>query len=173
MRGVHGMQQLKDVYMGKDKVKLVMEYYPGKDLFDRVKYQGFIKNHSDLKKTVLSMAERIKTCHEMGISHNDIKMENFLLDCSGEPVLIDFGMSSFFSEGYRDVKLGTSYYAAPEFENGEFYKTSDVYSLGVVYGILLGYIGEHTIHHDFFKRMVSEDHTKRPLIDEVIEYVKK
>ena len=43
MRGVHGMQQLKDVYMGKDKVKLVMEYYPGKDLFDRVKYQGFIK----------------------------------------------------------------------------------------------------------------------------------
>ena len=172
MRGVAGIQQLNEIYKGRKSVKLVLDYYPGSDLFDRVKYEKYIKGSDCVYKLILSIAERIRTCHEHGISHNDIKMENFVFDDDGRLVLIDFGMSCFFGDNERKCKLGTSYYAPPEFAEGKFYKTSDVYSLGAVYGVLLDFIGGWTSGYEFFKRMVAENHSKRPTIDEVIAYVK-
>lgn len=58
-------------------------------------------------------------CHDMGVVHRDLKLENFLLaDASQEAQSIkatDFGLSAFYKPGQHlsDV-CGTAFYIAPE-----------------------------------------------------------
>ena len=40
------------------------------------------------------LLETLKSIHEAGILHNDIKKENILIDKSGNPYIIDFGFST-------------------------------------------------------------------------------
>jgi predicted Ser/Thr protein kinase len=40
------------------------------------------------------LLETLKSIHEVGILHNDIKKENILIDISGNPYIIDFGFAS-------------------------------------------------------------------------------
>lgn len=169
LKGVSGIQQLNKVYESKTQVKLVFDYYPGMDLFDRVESGNLIKDKLSVHKLILSMAECIKLCHGFGISHNDIKMENFVFDKDGSLVLIDFGMSGFFGAD-SCVRIGTSQYAPPEFEYGVFYDTSDVYSLGIVYRWLSNKM--KCSDYSFLNRMTDYEHIDRPTIDEVIAHVK-
>lgn len=49
--------------------------------------------------------------HELGLSHNDIKLTNLMLDMSGNPKIIDFGFVSEKSKK-NDFK-GTLFYMNP------------------------------------------------------------
>lgn len=70
--------------------------------------------------------------YEKGIYHRDIKPENIVLDNSGMPVLIDFGMSCLVGK-QEEYFTGTFDYAAPEVvkEHTVTYE-SELYSIACV-----------------------------------------
>ncbi|MBF0106904.1 MAG: SEL1-like repeat protein [Deltaproteobacteria bacterium] len=101
------------------------------------------EKHTDYFSFALYVIKKIAIAldyaHNKGIIHRDIKPSNIILKPSGEPVLIDFGLSRDFSEmGMTQTGdyLGTPVYSAPEQLFGrqdEVDAQSDVYSLGVTF----------------------------------------
>ena len=74
-------------------------------------------------------------CHQNGIVHRDLKLENILITKSGDIKLADFGFSGSSLEEFSNKK-GTFAYMAPEIYNykKESYKgvPTDVFALGVI-----------------------------------------
>ena len=60
----------------------------------------------------------VSYCHEKGIVHRDIKLENLLLESKRNDAnlkVIDFGTSRKVNTDEKmDMKIGTIYYIAPE-----------------------------------------------------------
>jgi len=84
----------------------------------------------------------VQYAHQNLIIHRDIKPANILVDASGVPKLLDFGIAKLLSptSGFeREAKTRTGFllftpeYASPEQARGEAVSTAtDVYSLGAV-----------------------------------------
>lgn len=61
-----------------------MEYVPGGELFEYVKNQeGMAEN--DAKEMFREILQGVKHCHDNGIAHRDLKLENILLDKDNKP----------------------------------------------------------------------------------------
>ncbi len=96
----------------------------------------------------LRVCEAVQFAHASLVIHRDIKPANILIDESGTPRLLDFGIASLLERGdddgnslraAADHRL-TSAYASPEQRRGQTVTTaSDVYSLGaLLYRLLNG-----------------------------------
>ncbi|KAJ9123657.1 hypothetical protein QFC24_003428 [Naganishia onofrii] len=74
--------------------------------------------------------------HCLGITHEDLKPGNILMSATDEPIIADFGFSSFSPLG-RKVSGGggTTEYLSPEKVNGDLYRgpPSDVHACGVLF----------------------------------------
>ncbi|KAJ9100732.1 hypothetical protein QFC19_005471 [Naganishia cerealis] len=74
--------------------------------------------------------------HCLGITHEDLKPGNILMSANDEPIIADFGFSSFSPSG-RKVSGGggTTEYLSPEKVGGETYRgpPSDVHACGVLF----------------------------------------
>ena len=85
----------------------------------------------------------VQFAHQNLIVHRDLKPSNILVDASGEPKLLDFGVAKLLDEGI-DLTLSRAplsmAYAAPEQIVGKTITTAtDIYSLGVIlYELLSG-----------------------------------
>ena len=80
------------------------------------------------------MTDVIEYIHGLGITHRDLKLENFLLDNNMEIKLADFGFSRFFEKSQiLKTACGSPHYASPEViaQNGYTAEKSDIWSLGV------------------------------------------
>jgi serine/threonine protein kinase len=119
---------------------LVMEYVDGVaiDL-----YAARIAVRERLK-VFLRVCEGVAHAHRHLIVHRDLKPSNILVDPSGQPKLLDFGIAKLLDETgdpTRTVeRLLTPNYASPEqFRGGSQTTATDVYSLGaVLYKLLTG-----------------------------------
>ena len=94
---------------------------------------------------VAEVAWALAYVHSRGIVHQDIKPKNIMLDESGRPRLIDFGMARWrhaWSSNRAGPSGGTLAFMAPEQARGESKRVgepSDIFGLGgVLYFLLTG-----------------------------------
>ena len=94
-------------------------------------------SHSETAKLLKDVATALDFAHSHNIVHRDIKPSNILIDQSGIPYLMDFGLAKIL-EGTTALTssgavLGTPEYIAPEQALGLTpTPQSDIYALGVM-----------------------------------------
>jgi hypothetical protein len=75
----------------------------------------------------------LSAAHEKGVLHRDLKPANVMIDGTGNPVLMDFGLAGLSEQLQSDIRSGTPAYMSPEQLAGtEVTARSDIYALGLV-----------------------------------------
>lgn len=118
---------------------LIFEYVQGSQLFDIILEKGPIKE-SNARRIFRQMLSAINYIHENSISHRDLKIENILMDESGNSKIIDFGLSNFYDNRYLlSTFCGSLYFAAPELLTGKKYlgPEIDIWSLGIILYVMI------------------------------------
>ena len=135
---------------------LFQELCTGGELLSKVQKPLKEKEIAKIFKQIMSA---IAYCHEKGIVHRDMKLENILFSTESEdsPIkIIDFGLSVLL--GKKDIKenevtdlkkygfkrmttkVGTIYYMSPEVIKGNYDEKCDIWACGVIlYTLLAGY----------------------------------
>ena len=157
--------KLYETFHEPGAIHMVQELAGGGELFDHLENQP--DGHYTVHRAAIvirTMLSAIAHCHEIGIVHRDLKLENFVFESNDSEAgmkLIDFGLSKKFSaarrrargrseKGTRDVTtgmhscVGTIYYIAPEIlleSTGEtqagYTSAVDCWSIGVIAYMLL------------------------------------
>ena len=136
---------------------LLQELCTGGELYK--KSQTSQLKEKEIAKIFNQIMSAVAYCHEKGIVHRDLKLENILF-ASEEPdspiKLIDFGFSVIFDKnennkekttdgsefkklGLRRMKskVGTLYYISPEIIKGNYDEKCDIWACGVILYILI------------------------------------
>jgi eukaryotic-like serine/threonine-protein kinase len=116
---------------------MVMEYIPGKSLFDLVKNEGTGPLRvPDAAKLFLKVVDGLEAAHRSGLVHRDIKPSNIMITPLGEAKLLDLGLARALDDETgltrANTVLGTIDYASPEQlrDAAKADARSDLYSLG-------------------------------------------
>lgn len=141
---------------------IFMECASGGELFDQVIDRGANAMPEEVARGFMrELLAGVSHCHERGVAHRDLKLENVLLTREGRVKVIDFGLSHVYpldaNGGFdRSTPLtdmcGSKSYAAPEVLSGRGYDgfAADVWSLGVsLFAMLSGFfpLGVRPIQH--------------------------
>lgn len=128
---------------------IVMKYYPGGDLYDKV-HKGKL-SETTVVKYVRQLIEAVTYLHSENIIHRDIKPENILLDSDDNIGLCDFGFATLESRLNKSW-IGTVDYSAPEmFYEDDFDFAVDVWGIGVVTYVLLTRKNPFGFHEDMIR----------------------
>jgi serine/threonine protein kinase len=129
-----GIVTIHRVENQKDRLFIVMELVRGDNLRHHLR-EGPIEV-KDAVSIALRVAEGLKTAHEAGIVHCDIKPENVMIGERSEVKILDFGLARFgmaLSQQQDRVIRGTPGYMSPEQAcGGGVDGRSDIYSLGIM-----------------------------------------
>jgi len=141
--------QFVDVFEDNDNLMMIMEYCPGKELFDVILERKYFEE-SDARPIFSQIARALFYLHSLNILHRDVKPENILIssipDHTGQVVakLLDFGLSKNAGNGSAaKTFVGTPCYVAPEVEytskglGGTYSFPADCWSLGAVLYVML------------------------------------
>ena len=120
---------------------IILEFASKGSVLNYITNKGEGLNEKHCKFLFSKILIIVKSLHQMGICHRDLKLENFLFD--GENFTIkasDFGLSSqiIIDNNGKPKKqtgeVGTSFYKAPEMFKNKGYdgEKADIFSLGVI-----------------------------------------
>lgn len=125
-----------------------MEFIRGLSLLEYAEARGL--NTRQRLELIVKVCEAADHAHQRGIVHRDLKPGNILVDESGQPKILDFGVARIIDKdanatrhtSYGDL-VGTLAYMSPEqvlADPSQLDARSDVYSLGVLlYELLAGH----------------------------------
>lgn len=84
----------RELFVTPENLCIVMEYASGGELFDRIVKAGRF-GEDDARYFFQQLIHGVDFCHQSGVCHRDLKLENSLLDGSPKPLLkiCDFGYS--------------------------------------------------------------------------------
>ncbi|GFE53172.1 calcium-dependent kinase CDPK5 [Babesia ovis] len=132
--------KLLEIYEDEECLYLVMEMCSGGELFEEIVRRGCFSEQyaATMMRQIFSA---IAYCHGKGIIHRDLKPENILYSntCENSPIkVIDWGFATKCRKTHKFTSLvGTPYYVAPEVLIGNYDKSCDIWSAGVIMFIML------------------------------------
>ena len=140
---------------------LVLEYASKGELFNYIycAKSGLCERYS--KVIFAKILRGIQACHNAGICHRDLKMQNILVDENFSPKICDFGFATQNNDHLEEY-LGTKNYACPEILRNRAYDgfKADIFSLGVVLLTLttckIGFM--EATKYDPFYRLIMTKH---------------
>lgn len=134
--------RLHEVLASKTKIYMVLEYVTGGELFDRLASNGKL-SEAEGRKLFQQLIDGVSYCHDKGVFHRDLKLENLLVDDRGNIKISDFGLSAlpqhYRNDGLLHTTCGSPNYVAPEVLANRGYDgaTSDIWSCGVILYVIL------------------------------------
>ncbi|MBL8175005.1 MAG: serine/threonine protein kinase [Bryobacterales bacterium] len=125
-------------HTGDGRPYLVMEYVEGARIDE---YSAGLSMPGTLR-LFLQVCDAVSHAHRHLIVHRDLKPSNILVNASGQPKLLDFGIAKLLDTDNDETRtvdrMLTPNYASPEQTRGDVQTTAtDVYSLGAVLHRLL------------------------------------
>jgi serine/threonine protein kinase len=146
--------QIHDIFEDDSAFYIIMEECNGGQLFDLLLRESTMST-KELKRIIREILLAVEHLHDLGLIHRDIKPENIMLtEGTDEYVLklIDFDTCEEIvsrrlslavtpsDKVYRKRStrvVGTLGYIAPESFSGEYSTASDMFSIGVIFYILM------------------------------------
>ena len=121
-----------------------MPFIEGKDLKAIITEKGKMPVDEALDIAV-QVLEALKSAHDVGVVHRDLKPHNILIDADGNACVTDFGIAKSMDAGGLTMTgqiVGTPDYMSPEQAEGrDVDGRSDLYSFGLVlYEMLTGHV---------------------------------
>ena len=184
IRGHPNVCDIFGTFVYENSIIIVQEMC-GFDLFDYV-FNTPNNNITEKQKVkwMIQLLRAVNHCHNLGILHLDIKIENCVIDKDNNLKLIDFGFSQN-ETSIKHISSGTPYYLAPEIaisriENKTPYvsKATDVWACGAFFVYLFQseiYYKEPNIGFDTVKvlyEIVNHHIVKKDLFDVPKPYTK-
>ncbi|CAL8337005.1 unnamed protein product [Lota lota] len=154
-----------EVFENKDKIVIVMEYASRGDLYDYICETQKISER-EARHFFRQIVSAVHYCHQNGIVHRDLKLENILLDGNGNIKIADFGLSNLYhGDEYLQTFCGSPLYASPEIVNGRPYRGPEVdtWSLGVLlYTLVHGAMPFDGNNHTTLVQQISTGNYRKP-----------
>ena len=126
---------------------IIFELCSKGDLYDYIKCTESGLRESNCKILFYKILKAIQVLHQMGISHNNIKAQNILLDGENFDIKISNLRVSSFSKNVngktilKTKRVGSNVYMAPEIILGHSYdgEKADIFSLGVLLFFIMNF----------------------------------
>ena len=171
--------KLYEIYEDPRYIELIMEQCLGGTLFDRLINRMEEEDETFSEKEAAIIFKQIITaisyCHNQGICHRDLKMENvlFVSNQNNSPIkIIDFGLSQCvekkklvqiltgknFGNMTMEGSVGTPHYISPEVLKKKYNQKCDIWSAGVIlYAMLGGYFPfDGDTDNDIYKAILKK-----------------
>lgn len=150
---------VREVFENNDRIILVMDCATGGELYDYINNRSRL-SEADARRIFRQIVSAIHCCHQNGVVHRDLKLENIVLDQSGNVKIADFGLSNYYSENkLLSTYCGSPLYASPEIVNGNPYHGPEVdcWSLGVVlYTLVYGAMPFDSSDFKVLRKQISD-----------------
>lgn len=187
--------KLYEIIVTETKVWMVLEYCPGKELYDHLLKMKRIPI-AECSELFAQIVGAVYYAHSLNCVHRDLKLENILLDKKGNAKLTDFGFTRECMQKFSlETICGTTVYMAPELTERKMYDgyKIDIWALGVIlYTMICGtmpfdeedepktkwrIINEDPEFNDeimspeskdLVKKLLQKDPTKRPSVKEIL-----
>lgn len=161
--------KLYEIYEDKRYFYFIMEECTGGELFVHIIKQ--IESKKMYSETIAAglfkqIMLAIAYCHSQNICHRDLKPENILMatkEDSSQIKIIDFGLSQIF-KGKMTLKVGSSFYVAPEVLKGSYDEKCDIWSVGVILYLMLSgappFCGKND--NEIYSKIIKKEYTFPP-----------
>ncbi len=101
---------------------MVFEYVPGGTLTERLRQRGRLPAREAVA-LMLGILDGLHAAHQAGVVHRDLKPSNILIDSTGRPKVMDFGIAGRVAAGGTATRpnriVGTPGYISPEAARGD------------------------------------------------------
>ena len=178
LRGINNSHLVNLITSGEGKISrgnkekrrqyIILENASKGELMNYILYAQSGLGERLSKLIFFRILDGVQACHNAGICHRDLKMENILLDENFSPKICDFGFAVRNTDQLDDVK-GTEHFCAPEILEGKKYNgfTADIFSLGAILMSLT------TGNYGFINAIKKDKYYKLIMQNQIDSYWKK